>query len=162
MGVGMPGSDIDSVVARYAGEPRAAARTGMMTAPGLKGKLSELAGQLAAVQNENEAIRGRYLELEDAWQGMIEENKRVHATNDELREQLSNAEAANAEKDASIEALTSKVTALAQELARNKDSAKKAVNDLKEEQLVLGKKNVEADMLRRESMTLDMEGRKLR
>jgi hypothetical protein len=36
------------------------------------------------------------------------------------------------------------------------------VNDLKEEQLVLGKKNVEADMLRRESMTLDMEGRKLR
>merc|ERR1711924_507688 len=148
--------------ARYAGEPRASTRTAIADAPGLKGKLGALAGQLAAVQNENEAIRGRYLELEDAWQGMIEENKRVHATNDELREQLANAEAANAEKDATIEALNSKVTALTQQLARNSDTAKKAVNDLKEEQLVLGKKNVEADMLRRESMTLDMEGRKLR
>jgi hypothetical protein len=47
----------------------------------------ELTGPPGRLQNE--AIRGRYLELEDAWQGMIEENKRVHATNDELREQLS-------------------------------------------------------------------------
>merc|ERR1711907_340475 len=37
-----------------------------------------------------------------------------------------------------------------------------AVADLKEEQLILGKKNVESDLLRRESMNLDMEGRKLR
>ena len=37
---------------------------------------------------QNEAIRGRYLELEDAWQGMIEENKRVHSANMELREAL--------------------------------------------------------------------------
>ena len=40
--------------------------------------------------------------------------------------------------------------------------AAQAVAELKQEQLNVGKKNVESDMLRRESMTLDMEGRKLR
>ena len=40
--------------------------------------------------------------------------------------------------------------------------ALQAVAELKQEQLSVGKKNVESDMLRRESMTLDMEGRKLR
>ena len=118
---------MDTVVARYAGEPGKVSQYSrpLADAPGLKGKLSELASQLAAVQSEacvmrlygchnclwhtatllrvfwnvlelslswrfqNEAIRGRYLELEYAWQGMIQENKRVHSVNEELRDELS-------------------------------------------------------------------------
>jgi len=154
--------DVNSVVARYAGEPRQAGRTALSDAPGLKGKLSELAGQLAAVQNENEAIRGRYLELEDAWQGMIEENKRVHATNDELREMLAEAEEACASKDRKIMGLESQVSSLTAALELQTKIAKDAVAALNEEQLALGKKNVECDKLRRESMNLDQQGRKLR
>jgi len=158
----MPARDIDSVVARYAGEPRAAARTGMMTAPGLKGKLSELAGQLAAVQNENEAIRGRYLELEDAWQDMIEENKRVHATNDELRASLAEAEASNTAKDKKIAALESKIRSLTDEVESQKAIAKNAVAELQEEQLELGQKNLHCDQVRKENMSLFEHGKELR
>merc|ERR1711990_1082752 len=103
MGVGMPGSDVKGLVARYAGEPGELARKSISDTPGLKGKLSELATQLAAVQNENEAIRGRYLELEDAWSGMIEENKNVHAANEELRQRLAACEEESARKSRIIE-----------------------------------------------------------
>jgi len=148
--------------ARYAGEPRASTRTAIADAPGLKGKLSELAGQLAAVQNENEAIRGRYLELEDAWQGMIDENKRVHATNEELRMMLAESEAANAQKDREISRMASKVKSLEAELGRQADIANEAVSELKAEQLDVGKKNVECDKLRREMMSLSQHGMELR
>jgi len=48
----MPASrNIDSVVARYAGGTMAASGA-LSDTPGLKGKLGELASQLAAVQNE--------------------------------------------------------------------------------------------------------------
>jgi len=93
---------------------------------------------------------------------MIEENKRVHATNDEIRSQLEESESQNLEKDDAIAALEARVTGLTGEVFKAKEGERKAVTTLKEEQLGLGKKNVEADMLRRESMTLDMEGRKLR
>merc|ERR1711924_94625 len=148
--------------ARYAGEPRASTRTAIADAPGLKGKLSELAGQLAAVQNENKAIRGRYLELEDAWQGMIDENKRVHATNEELRMMLAESEAANAQKDREISRMASKVKSLEAELGRQADIANEAVSELKAEQLDVGKKNVECDKLRREMMSLSQHGMELR
>jgi len=159
----MPSRNVDAVVARYAGEPGfSAGSRALANAPGLKGKLSELAGQLASVQNENEAIRGRYLELEDAWQGMIEENKRVHAANVDLREHLAASEQANMEKAHIISDQGRQIAALKAEVDRLTLSEKQAQADLREEQLVLGKKNVELDHLRNQSMNLDMEGRKLR
>jgi chromosome segregation ATPase len=158
----MPARDIDSVVARYAGEPRAATRTAIADAPGLKGKLSELAGQLAAVQNENEAIRGRYLELEDAFQGMIDENKRVHSTNEELRSMLEASEAAGAQKDRKISKLEGDIRMLRNELEKQAEAADSAVAELKAEQLDVGRKNVECDKLRREMMSLSSHGMELR
>lgn len=159
----MPSRNVDSVVARYAGEPGSFSGSRVLSdAPGLKGKLSELAGQLASVQNENEAIRGRYLELEDAWQGMIEENKRVHSANMELREALAACEESSAAKSNKIAAQDDQIAILQAQLERLTASEKRAQSDLREEQLILGKKNVELDHLRRESMNLDMEGRKLR
>jgi len=161
----MPGPNVDYVLAKYGGSQGPtgmASRTSISSTAGLKGKLSELAGQLAAVQSENEAIRGRYLELEDAWEGMIEENKRVHSTNETLRDHLEECEESCAAKDQKITALEARTGTLAAELERQVAIAKKATADLKTEQMKLGKKNLECDMLRRESMNLDMEGRKLR
>jgi len=155
---------MDTVVARYAGEPGKVSQYSrpLADAPGLKGKLSELASQLVAVQSENEAIRGRYLELEYAWQGMIQENKRVHSVNEELRDELSTCQRQSAEKSDTISALEANVSKLEAHRDELIVAAKKAKDELMVEQLGLGKKHVEADLLRRESMNLDMEGRKLR
>merc|ERR1711939_739687 len=160
MGESMPGN-VQDVVARYSGDGPAAKKI-IGDTPGLKGKLSELATQLASVQNENDAIRGRYLELEDAWQGMIEQNKEVHAQNQELRDQLSATETKLGMAEDRNNELAAANAKLVAECERLSASEKKAVNDLKEEQLLLGKKNVESDMLRNETMNLDHEGRKLK
>jgi chromosome segregation ATPase len=134
----------------------------LSSAPGLKGKLSELAGQLAAVQNENEAIRGRYLELEDAWQGMIEENKNMHQANDRIRGRVSECESQNREKDAEIESLEADVQRLTGLLTPETQKEMKAKAELQEEHRNLGKKSVECDVLRRETLHLDEKGIKLR
>lgn len=159
----MPGN-IDSVVARYAGTdgPSAAPSRPISDTPGLKGKLSELAGQLSSVQQENDAIRARYLELEDAWQGMIEENKALHGTNNELRNQLQAEEKRANEAKEMLEGAMAENAALKAQVDALTASEAKAVADLKEEQLILGKKNIEVDLLRRECMSFDMEGRRLR
>jgi len=128
----------------------------------LTGKLTALASQLAAVQEENDTIRGRYLELEDAWQGMIDENKSVHCKNLELRDQLEASEASNAALSSEKETLQKEVGALQSEVARLNGELQTAEATLREEQLKLGDSNVLSDTLRRESMNLDAEGRKLR
>jgi chromosome segregation ATPase len=157
----MPARDIDALVSRYAdGPPSESAR--IVDTPGLKGKLYELANQLTTVQHENEVIRARYLELEDAWQGMIEENKKVQATQDELRATLGESQEASVAKDERIVALTSKIKLLKGRLDVEREAAKAAISNLQTEQLTVGDKNLECDKLRRNTMHLDMVGRKLR
>merc|ERR1712195_207234 len=65
----------------------------LCSAMALTTKLTALTAQLASVQEENDTIRGRYLELEEAWQGMIDENKAVHEKNVELRDTLEASQA---------------------------------------------------------------------
>merc|ERR1711865_457530 len=117
----------------------------LCSAMALTTKLTALTAQLASVQEENDTIRGRYLELEEAWQGMIDENKAVHEKNVELRDCL----------EAKIAELENSAVSMAQQL----ESANATLRD---EQLSNGRTNVLADTLRRESMNLDLEGRKLR
>lgn len=128
----------------------------------LPSKLSALASQLASVQEENDTIRGRYLELEDAWQGMIDENKAVHEKNLELRDQLEASKAANAALEADKAGLEGKVSSLEGCVAELEAKLAAAESTLRDEQLAVGRSNVLADTLRRESMNLDCEGRKLR
>merc|ERR1719473_2223250 len=82
--------EVEAMVARYEGDYEAVKARSLASTPGLRGKLSDLASQLARVQDENDAIRQRYLELEDAWTSMGDENgalvKRVAALEAELAE----------------------------------------------------------------------------
>jgi|ERR1711907_65734 len=125
-------------------------------------KLGSLASQLAAVQEENDTIRGRYLELEDAWQGMIDENKAVHAKNVLLQDQLEAAQGAATQLETDKSELQKEVGGLQADVAMLTGELEAAKEALKEEQLKLGDANVQSDTLRRESMNLDTEGRKLR
>merc|ERR1711907_635455 len=94
--------------------------TSILDTMALTGKLSALASQLAAVQEENDTIRGRYLELESAWQGMIDENRATHAKNLELREQLEASQQAANQIDQEKKALEREVAALQAEAAAMK------------------------------------------
>ena len=58
--------------------------------------------------------------------------------------------------------ITHSLTGLQADVARMTGELEAAQNALKEEQLNLGNANVQSDTLRRESMNLDAEGRKLR
>merc|ERR1711865_799147 len=75
--------EVEAMVRRYEGDREAVKARSLAATPGLRGKLTDLSSQLARVQDENDLIRQRYLELEDAWQAMGEENnnlKRKNAT----------------------------------------------------------------------------------
>merc|ERR1711998_490400 len=80
--------EVDAMVARYEGDYEAVKARSLASTLGLRGKLSDLASQLARVQDENDAIRQRYLELEDSWTAMGDENnalkRRVAALEEEL------------------------------------------------------------------------------
>merc|ERR1719197_108610 len=82
--------EVEAMVTRYEGDYEAVKARSLASTPGLRGKLSDLASQLARVQDENDAIRQRYLELEDAWTSMGDENaalvKRVAALESKLGE----------------------------------------------------------------------------
>merc|ERR1719247_2481779 len=82
--------EVEAMVSRYEGDYEAVKARSLASTPGLKGKLSDLASQLARVQDENDSIRQRYLELEDAWTTMGDENsslkKRVRMLEGELAE----------------------------------------------------------------------------
>merc|ERR1711966_543137 len=113
----------------------------------LPNKLSSLAGQLASVQEENDTIRGRYLELESAWQGMIDENKAVHEKNIELRDALEASRAQNAELETEKAGLAEEVAALKAGACDLEQQLAAAKETLREEQLSVGKSNVMADTL---------------
>merc|ERR1712130_1002327 len=82
--------EVEAMVTRYEGDYEAVKARSLASTPGLRGKLSDLASQLARVQDENDSIRQRYLELEDAWTIMGDENtamkKRVAILENELAE----------------------------------------------------------------------------
>lgn len=162
----MPSRNINALVNKYTNEDKELdqqpPQPSIGLTPGLKGKLSELAGQLAAVQNENEAVRGRYLELEKGWQDVLDENAAVYTMNEELKDKLARSEAIVCEKDTTIQTLQAKVKQLEHEAKKQNGIARRCVDELKEEQMVLGKKNLECNALRNETVNLDMEGRKLR
>merc|ERR1719487_1161087 len=80
--------EVEAMVSRYEGDYEAVKARSLASTPGLKGKLSDLASQLARVQDENDSIRQRYLELEDAWTIMGDDNaalqKKVASLDSEL------------------------------------------------------------------------------
>jgi len=136
---------------------------GVTTLPmALTGKLSALASQLASVQEENDTIRERYVELEEAWQGMIDENKAVHTRNLELRDQLEAEQAEHTKTRAEKQCVEAQVQGLNDQVASLTEQLCTAVEQLRREQLSVGNANILSDTLRRESMNLDVEGRKLR
>jgi chromosome segregation ATPase len=125
-------------------------------------KLTALTAQLASVQEENDTIRGRYLELEQAWQGMIDENKAVHEKNVELRDSLEASQAHCEQLEAEKKILQGQLTGMEGQVSSLTEQLDTASATLRDEQLNVGRTNVLADTLRRESMNLDLEGRKLR
>merc|ERR1711865_1241481 len=134
----------------------------LCSAMALTTKLTALTAQLASVQEENDTIRGRYLELEEAWQGMIDENKAVHEKNVELRDSLEASGAANKALSSDKACLEAKIAELENSAVSMAQQLESANATLRDEQLSNGRTNVLADTLRRESMNLDLEGRKLR
>jgi len=138
------------------------AHISLCSAMALTTKLTALTAQLASVQEENDTIRGRYLELEEAWQGMIDENKAVHEKNVELRDTLEASQAQCKQLEAEKACLEGTVCDLEGNVCSLTDQLNTANATLRDEQLHAGRTNVLADTLRRESMNLDLEGRKLR
>merc|ERR1712028_229374 len=134
----------------------------LCSAMALTTKLTALTAQLASVQEENDTIRGRYLELEEAWQGMIDENKAVHEKNVELRDSLEASGAANKALSSDKACLEAKIAELENSAVSMAQQLESANATLRDEQLSNGRTNVLADTLRRGSMNLDLEGRKLR
>jgi chromosome segregation ATPase len=150
------------MVNRYEGDYEAVKARSLASTPGLKGKLSDLASQLARVQDENDAIRQRYLELEDAWTAMGDENgalkRRVVALEEELADKsgsLSTAQALN-------NSLEQKLEDVHNTFLHQRTLAEETKHTLISEQLELGKKTKESDLLRREAMSQETELRKLR
>lgn len=111
---------------------------------------------------QNDTIRERYVELEEAWQGMIDENKAVHTRNLELRDQLEAEQAAHNKTREEKQAVENQVQGLNDRVASLTDQLKTTTEQLRQEQLNVGNGNILSDTLRRESMNLDAEGRKLR
>eukprot|EP00658_Telonema_sp_P-2_P002597 TRINITY_DN10977_c0_g1_i13.p1 TRINITY_DN10977_c0_g1~~TRINITY_DN10977_c0_g1_i13.p1 ORF type:complete len:313 (-),score=94.44 TRINITY_DN10977_c0_g1_i13:460-1398(-) len=128
----------------------------------LTSKLSALTSQLANVQAENDTIRARYLELEEAWQGMIDENKSVHDKNVELQQLLQESRAQNAQIETDKSGLQSEIAGLEGQVSNLTEELKRNTETLRDEELKLGSEKVVSDTLRREAMNFDNEGRKLR
>jgi chromosome segregation ATPase len=133
-----------------------------MSSPTLKNSLSDLASQLSKIQDENDTIRKRYLELEDAWMSLGAECKELRAENADLK--ADNAAKTTALKAATdeVKRLEAKVDAVHASFKEQRDLAENTKQTLVSEQLELGKKTRESDLLRRESVTHESELRKLR
>ena len=86
---------------------------------------------------------------------MAQAHDRINATCDELRNQIADAVDAKQAAEARNKPLEDEIAALRQELEQKNEA-------LREEQLLVGEKNVEIGRLNRECATLDVEGRKLR
>jgi len=138
------------------------ARARAMAAPSLKNSLSDLASQLSKIQDENDTIRQRYLELEDAWQKLGVECRELRSENADLK-------ADNAAKTAALEKANALVASLEHKLGdthaafvEQRNLAEETKTTLISEQLQLGRKTKETEILRREAVQQEAELRKLR
>eukprot|EP00658_Telonema_sp_P-2_P014999 TRINITY_DN15730_c0_g4_i3.p1 TRINITY_DN15730_c0_g4~~TRINITY_DN15730_c0_g4_i3.p1 ORF type:complete len:331 (+),score=121.91 TRINITY_DN15730_c0_g4_i3:85-1077(+) len=128
----------------------------------LKGKLTDLAAQLARVQDENDMIRQRYAELEDAWQGMGDENNSLRRQNELLQSELTDKSSALEASQGLCEQLQEKLDTTHASFVMHRDLASETKDMLIAEQMEMSKKTQEAELLRRESMAQESELRKLR
>lgn len=133
-----------------------------MAAPTLKNSLSDLASQLSKIQDENDTIRQRYLELEDAWQTLGMECKQLRATNEEVVAENEQKTAALAKAEETVKLLEEKLDDVHASFVEQRNLAEDTKKTLISEQLELGKKTKECDLLRRESVAQESELRKLR
>lgn len=154
--------EVEAMVSRYEGDYEAVKARSLASAPGLQGKLSDLASQLARVQDENDAIRQRYLELEDAWTIMGEENEGLQDKVDELESEVQEKTASLTTAQKLNASLDEKLAEVHQTFLQQRLLAEDTKQNLIAEQLELGKKSKETDLLRRESMAQENELRKLR
>merc|ERR1712178_472337 len=123
---------------------------------------SDLASQLSKIQDENDTIRQRYLELEDAWQSLGVECKDLSKENAELKADNAAKTTALEEAQALVKTLEAKLDDTHASFVEQRNLAEDTKQTLVSEQLELGKKTKESDLLRRESVTQEAELRKLR
>lgn len=150
------------MVQRYEGDREAVKARALSATPGLKGKLTDLAAQLARVQDENDLIRQRYAELEDAWQAMGDENNGLKRKNSTLASELADKSAALEDAQTLNAELQKKLAETHQHFVEQRDLASSARDTLVSEQLEMSKKTQEADLLRRERMDQEAELHRLR
>jgi len=154
--------EVEAMVRRYEGDREAVKARSLAATPGLRGKLTDLSSQLARVQDENDVIRQRYLELEDAWQAMGEENNNLKRKNATLESELQEKSAALEESQALNKQMQSKLEETHASFLQQRDLAAETKQMLIAEQLEMSKKTQEAGLLRRESVAQEQELRKLR
>eukprot|EP00656_Telonema_subtile_P049207 TRINITY_DN605_c0_g1_i1.p1 TRINITY_DN605_c0_g1~~TRINITY_DN605_c0_g1_i1.p1 ORF type:complete len:906 (+),score=358.01 TRINITY_DN605_c0_g1_i1:120-2837(+) len=154
--------EVEAMVQRYEGDREAVKSRALAAQPGLRGKLTDLAAQLARVQDENDMIRQRYMEVEDAWQAMGDENNSLKHKNTTLSDELEEKTASLEEAQTSNQELQSKWNETHANFLQQRDLAQETKQMLIAEQLEMNKKTQEANLLRRESVDQENELRKLR
>jgi len=154
--------EVEAMVNRYEGDYEAVKARSLASTPGLKGKLSDLASQLARVQDENDSIRQRYLELEDAWTTMGDENAALQKRVVSLDYDLDDKSSALDTSLSLNSTLETKLEEVHKTFLHQRTLAEETKQTLISEQLELGKKTKESDLLRRETMSQETELRKLR
>jgi len=129
---------------------------------GLRGKLSDLAVQMAKIQRENDSIRSRYVEMEAAWQTMGLENRELKGRVATLESDL---DASNRERDAAkaiVSSLEDKLRETHEGFLSQRNFASETKDTLVSEQMQLERKSRESDVLRRESIGQLIELKELR
>jgi len=154
--------EVEAMVRRYEGDREAVKARSLASTPGLRGKLTDLSSQLARVQDENDVIRQRYLELEDAWQAMGDENNSLKRRNAALEAELQEKSSALTESQALNKQMTDKMGETHASFLQQRDLAAETKQMLIAEQLEMSKKTQESGLLRRESVAQEQELRKLR
>jgi chromosome segregation ATPase len=117
---------------------------------------------LSKIQDENDTIRQRYLELEDAWQSLGAECKQLREENADLKAENATKTAELTEARAVVASLEEKLNDVHASFVEQRNLAEDTKQTLVTEQLELGKKTKESDLLRRESVSQENELRKLR
>jgi hypothetical protein len=154
--------EVEAMVRRYEGDREAVKAQSLAAQPGLRGKLTNLAAQLARVQDENDIVRLRYSELEDAWQAMGDENNALKSQNTQLTSELNDKTAALEDAQSLNQQLKAKLEQTHSSFLQQRDLAAETKQMLISEQLEMSKKTQEAGLLRRESVAQETELRKLR
>jgi len=154
--------EVEAMVRRYEGDREAVKSRSLSATPGLRGKLTDLSAQLARVQDENDVIRQRYSELEDAWQAMGDENNSLKRQNDTLTAELYDKASALDDAQNLGAQMKDKLEQTHASFLQQRDLAAETKQMLISEQLEMSKKTQEAGLLRRESVSQETELRKLR